>query len=218
MHCRLLCVNVPCTVLNVDYRHTPEWKFPTQFHDTFDAVDWVFQKDRASELGYDTNRVILGGISAGGTMALAAAVREVESVGSLFSHMQRSVDVIHDSRPPAEDQGHNQCVHRSFSVLMEHVAYLSRFTEQKQINRPQCINTINSATFKISTSPRQRRLHLVRAKRIRSNPTHEVPAPSPQLLGRGPRIAIHVNNATARFNSFAISTFRLPCLWRGSSP
>lgn len=118
MHCRLLCVNVPCVVMNIDYRHTPEWKFPTQFNDVFDAVDWVFQTDRAGELGYDPNNVILGGISAGGTMALAAAVREIETVSGLSSQyaLVRDWDARVSGFSLTRIWRH-QCIHHSCSDL-----------------------------------------------------------------------------------------------------
>lgn len=80
MHCRLLAVNVPCVVLNVDYRLSPEWTFPTPFTDVFDAVDWILDSERSGEYNFDPKNVILGGVSAGGTLSLAAAVRDIEQV------------------------------------------------------------------------------------------------------------------------------------------
>jgi len=80
MHCRLICVGVPCIVLSVDYRHTPEWTFPTPFQDVFDAVDWITDSSRAKKYGIDLKNVILGGVSCGATMSLAAAQREIEKV------------------------------------------------------------------------------------------------------------------------------------------
>jgi len=82
MHCRLLAVGVPCIVLNVGYRHTPEWTFPTPFHDVFDAVDWVLQASRVEQYAIDLDKVVLGGASAGATMSIAGGVREVEQVSS----------------------------------------------------------------------------------------------------------------------------------------
>lgn len=80
-HCRILCVQTPCIVLNVDYRHTPEWTFPTPYYDVFDALDWITEPERASEYGIDLENVILAGVSAGATMAIAAAIDEIEKVG-----------------------------------------------------------------------------------------------------------------------------------------
>ncbi|KAH6868932.1 Alpha/Beta hydrolase protein [Thelonectria olida] len=78
MHCRLITVSVGCIVLNVEYRHTPESKFPTQYHDVFDAVDWILSPDRLEEYSISANNVVVGGVSAGGTLSIASAVREIE--------------------------------------------------------------------------------------------------------------------------------------------
>jgi hypothetical protein len=80
IHCRLYSLNAQCIVLSVEYRKTPEWTFPTAFHDVFDAVDWVLDPERAQEYNIDFTRVILGGVSSGGTMGIAAAIREIETV------------------------------------------------------------------------------------------------------------------------------------------
>ena len=79
-HCQLLAVGVPCVVLNVGYRHTPEWTFPTPFQDVFDAVDWITETSRAKQFNIDLSNVVIGGVSAGATMSVAAAVREIEQV------------------------------------------------------------------------------------------------------------------------------------------
>lgn len=80
VHCRLYSVGVPCIVLSIEYRKTPEWTFPTSFYDVFDSIDWLLEHNRAKEYGIDLSKVILGGVSSGGTMGIAAAVREVEMV------------------------------------------------------------------------------------------------------------------------------------------
>lgn len=78
--CRLYATGISSIVLSVEYRKTPEWRFPTSFHDVFNAVDWILDSAQATEYGIDLNKVIFGGVSSGGTMGLAAAVREVEQV------------------------------------------------------------------------------------------------------------------------------------------
>lgn len=78
MHCRLISVQVPCIVLNVDYRHTPDWKFPTPFEDVFNAVDWITDPSRAKQHGIDLHNVVVGGVSAGATMSIAVAIRDIQ--------------------------------------------------------------------------------------------------------------------------------------------
>lgn len=54
-------------IISVDYRYSPEHRFPTQIDDSWDALEWALRDP--SRLGFDPQRVILAGSSAGGTMA-----------------------------------------------------------------------------------------------------------------------------------------------------
>jgi acetyl esterase/lipase len=51
----------------VNYRHTPEFRHPTQVNDAWDSYEWL--ATNAQSLGVDTNRVVVGGVSAGGSLA-----------------------------------------------------------------------------------------------------------------------------------------------------
>ncbi len=63
------------TVVAIDYRHTPEYRFPTQLEDVQTALDWV--GDRASDYRIDPNRIALVGWSAGAHLAMLAAYQTV---------------------------------------------------------------------------------------------------------------------------------------------
>lgn len=39
--CRAVALSLPVLILSLDYRLAPEYKFPTGFQDSFDAVKWV---------------------------------------------------------------------------------------------------------------------------------------------------------------------------------
>ena len=56
-------------VASVNYRLAPEHKFPASLEDAYAAVQWA--ADLGSELGWDPHRIIVGGDSAGGTLATA---------------------------------------------------------------------------------------------------------------------------------------------------
>ena len=70
--CRMLARDGRCTVLSVDYRLAPEYKFPTAVEDAFDALTWLHA--HAAEYGIDAERLVVGGDSAGGTLATVCAV------------------------------------------------------------------------------------------------------------------------------------------------
>ncbi|KAK0641011.1 Alpha/Beta hydrolase protein [Cercophora newfieldiana] len=67
-------------VVSVCYRHAPEYVFPAQQNDAWDAVQWVF--DNAQMLGVDAARVVVGGVSSGGNLAAGVALRELDTAGS----------------------------------------------------------------------------------------------------------------------------------------
>jgi acetyl esterase len=75
--CRLLSLRTSTVVLNLNYRHAPEWTFPTPVNDVWDALNWVMRS--AGEYSIDTNNVIIGGISAGASLACATALRELKT-------------------------------------------------------------------------------------------------------------------------------------------
>jgi acetyl esterase/lipase len=62
--------------LSIDYRLTDEACFPAQIHDVKAAIRWV--RANAGELGIDPNRIGIWGHSAGGHLALLAAVTRDE--------------------------------------------------------------------------------------------------------------------------------------------
>jgi len=66
-HCRILCAGARAVVVNVDYRLAPEFPFPVQLEDAFDAVRWVQQGDHS--LAVDRANVSVSGTSSGGNLA-----------------------------------------------------------------------------------------------------------------------------------------------------
>lgn len=62
------------TVVNVDYRLAPQWKFPCGYEDSYEAVRWAIQN--AASLEVDLRRgFIIGGVSSGANFAGAIAYR-----------------------------------------------------------------------------------------------------------------------------------------------
>ena len=62
------------TVIAIDYRHAPKYKFPAQLEDVKLALQYI--QERAEDLEVDTERVALMGRSAGGHLALLTAYQQ----------------------------------------------------------------------------------------------------------------------------------------------
>lgn len=67
--CRFLAANANVVVVNVDYLLAPHRRFPTPVEQIYDVLDWA----SASERDWDGGRLCVGGQSAGGSLAAAAA-------------------------------------------------------------------------------------------------------------------------------------------------
>jgi len=61
-------------LLNVNYRHTPQHKFPVAWNDAADALAWLHQN--IDTLGGDPGKIVVGGISAGGQLAASLAIEQ----------------------------------------------------------------------------------------------------------------------------------------------
>lgn len=70
--CRALAMEARVVVVSVDYRLAPEHKFPAGLEDCRVATEWVLA--HTAELGGDAQNVMVGGDSAGGTMATVVAL------------------------------------------------------------------------------------------------------------------------------------------------
>lgn len=77
--CHAIVEELGIVVVNVCYRHTPEWEWPTQAHDAFAALNWVFE-NMQQKIGGDETKVIVGGRSAGANLAAGVVLREKDVV------------------------------------------------------------------------------------------------------------------------------------------
>jgi acetyl esterase/lipase len=71
--CRNLCAGAGCVVVSVDYRLSPEHKYPGGLNDCVFATRWI--AEHAGALEGDASRLAVGGDSAGGNLAAATALR-----------------------------------------------------------------------------------------------------------------------------------------------
>ncbi|APU17145.1 esterase/lipase [Actinoalloteichus fjordicus] len=77
--CRYLAAEAGVVVVNVDYVVAPQHRFPAPVHQAFEAVRWI--ADHGAEHGWDGGRLTVGGQSAGGALAAAAARQAWEQGG-----------------------------------------------------------------------------------------------------------------------------------------
>lgn len=68
-----------CRVVSIDYRLAPEHKFPSAVDDAIAATEWVARQ--ASSLGIDAERLVVGGDSAGATLAAVVCQEAAQSAG-----------------------------------------------------------------------------------------------------------------------------------------
>ena len=73
-----LCKKLGVKIFSVDYRLSPEYKFPIPLNDCNTAFDWIL--NNAEDLGIDSERLSVGGDSAGGNLsACLCLLRKSES-------------------------------------------------------------------------------------------------------------------------------------------
>lgn len=72
-----------CKILFVDYRTTPNFCFPTPINDCFNALQWAI--NNTDLINIDKNKIAVGGDSAGGNLAAAAALMARDKNISLCS-------------------------------------------------------------------------------------------------------------------------------------
>ncbi|XP_047421347.1 arylacetamide deacetylase [Sciurus carolinensis] len=62
-------------VVSTNYRLAPQYRFPIQFEDVYDALKWFLQKNILEEYGVDPGRIGVSGDSAGGNLAAAVTLQ-----------------------------------------------------------------------------------------------------------------------------------------------
>jgi|JI10StandDraft_1071094.scaffolds.fasta_scaffold452439_1 acetyl esterase len=82
--CRMLALESGCAVVAVDYRLSPETKFPGPLEDCYAAL--VALVARAKEFGCDPTRVAVAGDSAGANLATAVCLLARERRGPAIRH------------------------------------------------------------------------------------------------------------------------------------
>jgi len=77
--CRMIANTTGSVVVSVDYRLSPEYKYPVPFNDSYEALKWAHEN--AVDLNGDASNIIVGGDSAGGNLSAAVALRSRDENG-----------------------------------------------------------------------------------------------------------------------------------------
>jgi acetyl esterase len=102
--CRYLAAEAGVVVVNVDYAVAPQHRFPAPPEQAFEVVKWV--AEHGAEHGWDGSRLVVGGQSAGGGIAAAAARQALERGGPSialqvvhYAPLDLTVSVRHKTSP-----------------------------------------------------------------------------------------------------------------------
>jgi acetyl esterase len=102
--CAYLASELHCVVLDADYALGPEYQFPGAYDDVVDVVSHVLSSMRT----FDTDRITMGGVSSGGSLAICvtatAPVANNRIKGIVATcvpiDFNRSGESLHSTAPP----------------------------------------------------------------------------------------------------------------------
>jgi acetyl esterase len=96
--CRALCAGAESVVVSVDYRLSPEHRFPAALDDALATTRWAAA--HAEEVGGDPARIAVAGDSAGGSLATATALRARDEGGPALRGQLLIYPVLGYHTPP----------------------------------------------------------------------------------------------------------------------
>ncbi|KAJ9628270.1 hypothetical protein H2204_009387 [Knufia peltigerae] len=78
---RHFCKYLKCVVCTINYRHAPEHLYPTAVEDSLTGLKWLVKSENSKAMSIDTNKLIFGGLSAGGNLMaiLSLKARQLET-------------------------------------------------------------------------------------------------------------------------------------------
>jgi len=114
--CRGIAHHSGCQVVSVDYRLSPENKFPAAVDDCFWVTKWIV--DHADDLRVDAEHIAVGGDSCGGNLATVVALRARDDGGPSLAFQLLVVPVTnhHCDTPSYRDYGDGYLVTRDAMV------------------------------------------------------------------------------------------------------
>ena len=98
--CRQMADQAGFMVFSIDYRLAPEHKFPAAAVDCIAATHWIV--DNAAKFNIDTNRIFVGGDSAGGNLTAVVTIDARDNGGPKLAGqvlVYPATDMAHDATP-----------------------------------------------------------------------------------------------------------------------
>ncbi|CEN60356.1 hypothetical protein ASPCAL02797 [Aspergillus calidoustus] len=101
-HCRQIALKTGFMVLNVDYRHTPDWTFPAPVEDSWSAFQWATRN--ASQYHFNSQQIFVGGVSAGANLAISVALEALgdDTVPNARGLILGTPSTVHPAHFPVE--------------------------------------------------------------------------------------------------------------------
>lgn len=90
--CRERCISAESVVVSLEYRKSPEYRFPTALNDCYAALQWV--ADNAKALGVRPDIITVGGQSAGGNLAAALTLKARDEGGPPIAFQLLEIPVL----------------------------------------------------------------------------------------------------------------------------
>jgi len=118
--CRELCNESQTCVVSVEYRLAPENPFPASLEDARSALAWVF--DNGEDAFIDTQRLAVGGDSAGANLAAVLAIEARDLPGRKIAFQMLIYPVL-DLRCSSESY---DCKGRGFGLTRDMMKYFIR--------------------------------------------------------------------------------------------
>src|ERR1700692_1975145 len=110
--CAALAQMTGCRLVSIDYRLAPQHKFPARSEDAIAATRWV--SEQAASLGIDATRLVVGGDSAGATLAAVVCQESMRNAGPAIAAQCLICPVLdfEDTSPSREAFAENHLLDR----------------------------------------------------------------------------------------------------------
>ncbi|XP_072474812.1 arylacetamide deacetylase-like [Notamacropus eugenii] len=138
---RQMADKLDAVVISTNYRLSPQYHFPTQFEDVYDALRWFLRKNVLAEYGVDPTRICIAGDSAGGNLAAAATQQllddpEVQIKVKIQSLIYPALQALDMDLPSYRENAHMPILRKTEMVVF----WSTYFTSDKALEEAMLAN------------------------------------------------------------------------------